>query len=79
MAGIIAEKKAETGRLREKVRQLCGNKRYYEAKRYIGAFAVNEPLRKEVEDVLDNVEDLLNKANASSDGNVRIAGKRKRN
>lgn len=72
MAGIIAEKKAETGRLREKVRQLCGNKRYYEAKRYIGAFAVNEPLRKEVEDVLDNVEDLLNKANASSDGNVRL-------
>lgn len=68
----ISEKKVTVQNVLVRIKELCSKKQYYTAQQNISALPSNHALRKEIEDAIDSAEDLLKKAESTSDANLRL-------
>lgn len=68
----IGEKKVAVQGVLDKIKDLCEKKLYYTAKQQMSALPANHALRKEIEGAIDTAEDLLKKADSTSDSNLKL-------
>ena len=68
----IGEKKVALQGILDKIKDLCGKKLYYTAKQQMSALPASHALRKEIEGAIDTAEDLLKKADSTSDPNLKL-------
>ena len=68
----ISEKKTALSKVLEKIKEFCKNKNYYTAYQQKSSLPLNHPLHKEIEEAVTTAEDLLKKADNTSDANIKL-------
>ena len=68
----ISQKRISQKGLLEKIEELCGKKYYYTAQQSVMELPVGNVLRKETLDAVEAAEELLRKADAAVDANMKL-------